>query len=351
MNRRSNVAGRPWLTTLLACALLGITAVASTGFTSAPVAAQDDGSKESMAVVVLQYASCDEMARVLHEMVPEAKVTFDARTNSLLVKATTQYHTVVRDYIARLDRPIDPPQDDRSVEVIQFRNTKLTPGIQRALMEMFDGRTVKMSLDVDRNMLVVEANDETLKRIRTLVEELDTKQSVNDEVKSGDADGSYRVRIVWLVTGAPAEAGQATLPDDLQPVVTELNKLGVTNLKLAAQMLTRVRMNQQFSIHATPTMNQKVQLESSGTLIGQGRSRPELRIEVEARNEMEMFSPQGPVARQPETMAALKTTIDAPIGHFVVLGVTPIGSMTSVFVVQLQRGEQDGEQPGEKRVW
>ena len=52
-----------------------------------------------------------------------------------------------------------------------------------------------------------------------------------------------------------------------------------------------------------------------------------------------------------KTLASIQTTIDAPIGHFVVLGVTPIGERTSVLVVQLQPGEQKDEEAGTKRVW
>jgi hypothetical protein len=37
------------------------------------------------------------------------------------------------------------------------------------------------------------------------------------------------------------------------------------------------------------------------------------------------------------TLADLQTTITAPEGHSVVLGVSPVGALTSVFVVQLRR--------------
>lgn len=351
MSTRRNPNGHRWLAGLCAIALLGLTAVSSPGFSAAPAVQQDEANRESVSVVVLQHAACDEMARVLREMVPEAKVSFDPRTNAVLVKTTDQYHTVVRDYIARLDRPVEERQNDRRVEVIQFQNTSLTVGIQRALIEMFGGRNVKMSLDPDRNTLVVESDGATLDRIRELIGKLDKKQNTNEASQAGEAAGSYRVRIVWLVTGAAADEGERPVPADLQPVVEELDKLGVKNLQVAAQMLTRVRMNQQFIVHATPTLSQPVQLESVGTLIAHGNTRPELRIEIDARRETEPTQGQNQAARRTEMLAALKTTIDAPVGHFVVLGVTPIGPMTSVFVVQLQPGEQEAAEDGGRRVW
>ena len=38
-----------------------------------------------------------------------------------------------------------------------------------------------------------------------------------------------------------------------------------------------------------------------------------------------------------ERLADLQTTITAPDGHSVVLGVSPVGPLTSVFVVQVRR--------------
>lgn len=357
MLQMTSPLARRWLTLLGAVGCVGLAAITSTG-TAAPTSesastlaiVQDDSSQESVAVVTLEHASCDDMARVLREMVPEAQVSFDPRTNAIIVKATDRYHRMVRSYIEQLDRPLDERPEQRRVEVIRFANTSLTPGIQRALIEMFGGRDVKISLDPDRNTVVIEAPGETLERVKALVQELDRRPEQSSKTQTA-ALGSYRVRIVWLVTGAADDAGGTAVPADLQPVVDELNKLGVKNLKIAAQMLTRVRMNQQFSVHATPTLNQRVQLESAGTLLAHGNDRPELRIEVEARSESPAMNPQGPAVQRPETLAALRTTIDAPVGHFVVLGVTPIGAMTSVFVVQLQPGEQEAADNGERRVW
>jgi hypothetical protein len=84
-------------------------------------------------------------------------------------------------------------------------------------------------------------------------------------------------------------------------------------------------------------VRENCQLSISGQVggtqaVGSVRARPSLDVQISAH------TPMGASVQQ---LCHLETTVKAPFGHFVILGVTPIEEVTSVFVVQLLQPEQE----------
>jgi hypothetical protein len=138
-----------------------------------------------------------------------------------------------------------------------------------------------------------------------------------------------RVRIVWFVGLEPGVKEDAPPPPDLGDVIEELSAIGVTNLHLGAQTIVQAITNEEFEVAAEtdPIWGGPNRLEFSGELgdtVGTAR-----RLTVDLKIE---DSEQG------EVVCRLTTSLVAPIGHAVVLGVAPmVQRRSSVLVLQIMQ--------------
>lgn len=157
-----------------------------------------------------------------------------------------------------------------------------------------------------------------------------------DSGSAGPGAESRRVRLVWLVsipTLSPA-------PPDLQDVLDELQAMGVRDLRLAAQHIVETTSGNTFEIQSAPAAFDHCRLKIEGKLEQARTQPPRLEVAITASGapkadpDTPSAFPQAPRPAVPD-LATLRTAIVAPPGHKVVLGVTPIGPHTSVFVIQL----------------
>ena len=133
-----------------------------------------------------------------------------------------------------------------------------------------------------------------------------------------------QVRIVWLASGiAPDQASKP--PEDLKEVVAELAKLGVEDPRLVSQAIVTAQLGRQFRVEGSAGRDKPYQLLISGTVLGGGPGETsKLQVSIKATQPI--------VTNQ---ISRLDTEITAPLRHAVVLGMTPSGTGTSVFVVQI----------------
>ena len=126
-------------------------------------------------------------------------------------------------------------------------------------------------------------------------------------------------------------------PADLKDVVDELAKISVTDLKLAAQTVVQ-SSGREFRIEATPRLDNPCELTVTGEALDEAAPQPRMRLSLEALEYEEWHLRTGRDASrrmQTRDLCTLETTVSAPPGHAVVLGVTPTQEMTSVFVLQI----------------
>ena len=148
---------------------------------------------------------------------------------------------------------------------------------------------------------------------------------------------SKRVRVIWLVSGMKRDA---PVPGaDLKDVVAGLENMGVEDLRVAAHVMVRCLGNQSFQLGSQVLLADNPLQYCDLQIDGQFRERDGrprgMRINIRANEEVRPVEQQGFGVKRVtrKTLAQLSTTISAPPGHAVVLGVSPIGKLTSVFVV------------------
>jgi hypothetical protein len=298
-------------------------------------------------VFPLKYANAQEVEVVLRNLFTDRNrggfpgsttesVIADPRTNSLIVRAPEE---IVQQF-EQVIKTLDQPQPARPLKIFTLLHVS-AEATREALMQV-GGADLKLAFDGAGNRVIAQGDPETLEMVEALLLRLDEPPAQPaQEVQSPEAAEDVQVRIVWLVAGLK-DAAAADPPRDLQNVVEELEKMGVTNLKTAAQVFVKSVPSMPFNVSGSAMLDEPCELEVGGSLTKR-RSSPAkdsasspqhvkpapaqtlLEINVRARGAMD------------QRLADLQTTITAPEGHSVVLGVSPVGSLTSIFVVQLRR--------------
>lgn len=281
-------------------------------------------------VVKLKYIQAAHTAELLQTALgwrrgeSTARFVSDERTNSILVLAPASEIARVQEIIAKLDTP---DADGGTAKLTVFPLRHLTPdkALENALRMVFGGDG-NFSIDLNRKSVIVSGDKKTTDAVEALLERLESVQAAARKPESDKPAGDAQVRIVWLVNG-PAKDEAPLLPDDLKEVLPGLAKMGIDRPRLAAQALVAISPGRPFQAKGVAKLDGPCQFIMVGSY-GNGNA-PELSITISATSQGE----RGP----PVEVVHLETEITAPIGHLLVLGITPTETLTSVFVVQVLR--------------
>ena len=298
--------------TKIAVMLIGIAFLAPVeifaqpGPKSAPLAGQlPPAEKTHLQLYRLTNVRADEVSKAIERLglINQNGLAIDVRTNALLVRTSKEKHDIVEAVLKWLDTNVDEPKT--SSYLVHKDRLKLA---EEVLRDSVDGN---FRVDRDTGELFVTAAASDHEKIQDIIKKLTKPTTEQKPAKS------VQVRVAWLVTKTQ---NSAPVPKDLGKVVAELERLGISNLSLAAQSIVRTMPQNEFQISA------KVQLDSPC----------DLRIEgiLDESNKMDIVLSAVSLQSKPsESLTEIKTTISAPEGHSVVLGVSPIGKQNSVFVV------------------
>jgi hypothetical protein len=295
------------------------------------------GTGRQVAVYPLKYTNASDAARVLQQVLagspgrPSVRVTADERTNSVLVEmALTD-----RPNVEKLLKEIDAPAKEQSPEFNQLfivRLNHLVPDadVEKALQLVYQNRPGRYAVDRQRRMVILSGDRQFRDAAEALLKTMDEAQGRRQQ---GD---ELQVRLVWLATGLQEEKPQP-IPADLNEVVLELGKLGIEKPRLVAQVLVNTPKGTPFQVAGSAHLGGPCRLTATGTLTdkvgGLG-----LEIDLSAFRSSAAANRGAPFHET--AICQLRTTITTPIGHAVVMGVTPTEGMTSIFVIQvLNRGE------------
>jgi hypothetical protein len=290
-------------------------------------AAGADGPAKDLVVVPLKHASAVEVVQALTGIFRngEANLGMDQRSNAIIVAALAGKAEQIKDLIAKLDVPATANKPAGSeVRIFSLRNNpdKSVQDAVKLVLASHGLNNTNVAIDPTRNQVIVSADTPTLDAVQAVLARLDTPSP-----RRPSAD--MQLRVVWLVKGSnPDEFGPP--PDDLKEVLPALAKIGIERPRLAAQTLVNMTPYSEFRASGTLQLGNLCQFSVSGHF--SDRSDPAgLNISLNAKDTAEICN--------------ISTEISAPIGHFVVLGVTPTRSMTSVFVVQVLAKETIAPQP------
>ncbi len=271
--------------------------------------------------------------RQLHEgqRPPSAyQIAVDQRTNSIIISAQSAMIAEIEELITALDKAAGQEQDQQ-VKIFQLLYNQVSPPLLNMLSTVADNQT-RLSADERINAIIAAGPTPSLQIIEALVLRLEEMASANMKL-AGQTPQEMQLRLVWLAAGL-ADSSADDPPQDLRNVLSELEKIGVTGLKLITQTVVKTIDGQQFSVSGSAQLDEPCRLNISGSIM-QDRpsfaSSPDAVAQRSLKLQISAFGEGNPNSR----LCQLETTIHAPPGQSVVLGVTPINSKPTVFVVQM----------------
>jgi hypothetical protein len=305
--------------------------------------AQTPGEVPEVRVFTRKHTSAESDAATLQTVLGDGlKVTAQESTNSIIVKGTPAAIRQCEDLLAKLDRePLAPAEP--GVRIFRLTNRKLDDGIRKAV-ELLVGNRGAVAFDEKTNSIIVKGDKAVLDMAAQTVEQLDKPVATSRPAAEAAELPSLRIRVVWLAQGLNAAEGEFPPPPDLDGVVEDLARLGVTNLRLVAQTMIGSIGEGKFRLTAAPEIadvdNCVLKLDGD---VRPNKAAPQIRLQLSASGIVRPPEPAGPGPQPPRPrfqteFGNIETVVAAPLGHAVVLGVTPTLKTTSVFVIQLLPG-------------
>lgn len=311
-----------------------------------PGPSPEDNQPTVVRIFALRYATAEDVAKTISRAAPGRPPIVavpDPRTNAVIITTTAERFKVVEDLIKQLD--VDAPNAvmERICRVIVLKNAR-AEDLAKTLQPMIPSPEAVFSPDPVSNRLIYSAaTSATDAIVQKLVEGL-------DQAKSAIATQQGRkVRVVWLVSGLELPPP----PPDMNDVVKELEGMGIEGLGLAAQSMVQTISSGKFTVQCSPAAFSRCRLEMKGTLEEDKDSAPRVELTLSAMGLLQAPAPAAPQPSPgpgipplppglpspgPNQLASISTTLMAPPGHKVVLGVSPIEKYTSVFVIQVLPG-------------
>jgi hypothetical protein len=216
--------------------------------------------------------------------------------------------------------------------------------LAEVISKVYTQEGLRLAVDERTNSILAQGTEKTLHRVGALVEALDTEVKRSAMLGEGGESGPHRRLIFYWLASGPDLQTENAMPQQIQPVVEELSRLGIENMQLVSRSIAALD-GQRVSIESTVDVADKTyQISFRGELPESDRERPPA-----AGQSLEVFVNAAQLPPNPGTPvrspSSLQTTITAPPDHFVVLGTTGLGELENAFVIQIQsvelaRGEQ-----------
>jgi Bacterial type II/III secretion system short domain len=253
------------------------------------------------------------------------RVSTDERTNTLVVVADPDDTAQVKRLVSAIDvNRGEDNKNERRAEAISLKYIRADFNLEQELGMAISGHG-NAKVDASRNLVFVSGDEKAIQAVERLLVRLDRPQA---KMATGP---DMQVRIVWLASGLTRKETPVP-PEDLKDVVAELNKLGIENPRLVTQAIVTAQLGKQFRVEGLAGLDQPYRLSINGTVIGEETGATN-RLQISVNATQAAATPTlPPVFSQ---IGRVETEITAPLGHSVVLGMTPTATSTSVFVVQI----------------
>jgi hypothetical protein len=313
------------------CALLALTGIVGLAPGASGDKKQADDAERPQPVlrdVSLRFITADKASEDLRILLGPAvskriRIVPDGRTNTLFVVAAPADQEQVARFLKTLDmdRPARPAGEQprhqfRIMPIIGIVPDKYFEAGLNAVLPKSIGT---YSVDERGRQLIVAGSEEAIRIAETYLLSVRHSQEQSEPK-------ALRVRVVWL-EGGTSRKDAAAVPADMKKVADELVALGVSELRLVAQSVVQVRSGAEFKAEGVGLLDAPCTFSVNGTL------RERLGGDTALKLSVAVTIPGGQKVHGP--LCRLATEIVAPLGHFVVLGVTPTAATTSVFVVQV----------------
>jgi len=290
-----------------------------------PVAGEKKEKMITLEVYSIKHVDGQTLVSIALQVFPEAVLTFEPASKRLIAYALASDQERLKEFIKRIDVL---PEHEEQVKVINLIHAEAAPMAQ-AVSEILDTEEVRIAVDTRTNSLMAVGPESTLSVIEALLLRLDAPEPRKSEE-------TFRVRIVWFAEGSPDDEA-AKLDNDLLAVQAELSRIGVGPFHSMGQVMVNTAPGGEFQIGCPAALgDEPADLKINGALDLERRERPLLTIEITAMRRGFRGGAGATGFPGNERLVELQTDIAAPLGHCVVLGVTPVQEKTLAFAVQVR---------------
>jgi|GEM_PF-4234755 len=322
------------------CAVAIVLASGAASGQDVPEETTYEGVQLELEVVPVLHAPAEYIGLTLRNVLRTVRITPDDRTNSLIVVGTRQELDTAKQLLASIDVRVDeermnlPEETGKQVRSYGVQHTQVDQEFLRTLSNLlrttdYEKSSLQLALDQRQNQVIASGELAYLNALGALVTMLD--QPVDTTIDTS-TPGELSVRLLWLVGGNTGTS--RSVPADVDQVVEELTRYGVEDLKLGAQAMIRVSADDDFSTTFSSSLTTRWTHEVSGRVLTTADGALRLDIDVGAIGDAvpRQGEQPGPIGKQ---VIEFKTTIHTSAGHFVVLSMSPVGDMDSVYVLQI----------------
>ena len=286
---------------------------------------------DEIKVFSLENAKAADAKGIVSDLVGNVvKLTADERTNSLIGIGPKGDLEVVEALLLRLDESQEPRLDVRAYILNQISVEDVAKSLEKL------GVDADFAVDAQGGRLLVRAKQDIHKSV---AEFLQAMESPMPEAKTE----RMQLRIIWLVDEKLAGKEAREPAKNLEKVVKVLEeKLGVTNLKMAAQVFINVDVAQgrPFTAQGTTSFSEVGEAELAVEGMVNQTPTTTMDISIRARQVSQRSSRGDGFTRNTDELASINTSVAAPLGHSIILGMAPIQSADSVFVLQVLDNEE-----------
>jgi len=316
-----------------------------------PHAAPEEPASEqgpTVRVFRLKFADPGSVLRTLSAILPReaVKLAADDRTNAIIASMPPELHDRVEELIKILD--VEQPGDQ--IKIFDLLNLP-APSAMQMLRQLPVGQQVAMAVAPESNALVASGPPKALDIIEAILLRLDDRSRADEKAAkkpspqefmealrgSPRSPAAFQIRVVWLVSGAPKDAG--TEPsDDLKAAVKRLPATEAGSLRQVAQVIVGTAAEGHFQVSCTPVVGQaSCQWDVRGQIHAE-ESAARLDLTLSAMKTVSFDQPPG--ASRVDRILELETETAVPYTEPAVLCVAPIdGQATSILLVQVMPGK------------
>ena len=243
------------------------------------------------------------------------RINIDAKNKRLIVFGPPATHSKVRNVLKTLD--VSPGMEDGSIKVFHLRY--VDPSSAARMLAAILPKGIQVAIDERTHSLITSGSPDSLHVAEALLTRLDE----GTEKERPKPSLRYEVRVVWLANDDKADQPA----EDLKDVVAELSRLGIKNPRQIGQMAVRNTSMGPFQIESSPMFKgEAAKFTATGTLREERDGPLTLQIAIKTT---------GGLSGQSQDLNKLDMQIDVPQKQYVVLATTPVGNITSAFVVQV----------------
>jgi len=284
-------------------------------------------NKKVLIAYPLNYVDGKDVLQCVRTFSPEAQVTIDSTRKRVIVFASHTAHQRLMDLLKKIDVP--PAEEESQLKVFSLVNANAS-SMSSLLSRIASNKEVKIAADLRTNSLLAVGPPDQLQVIAALLMSLDEKSDRELHLPNK----TYRVRIVWFAEGPPNDKA-VKLDNGLQVVQDELSRIGIKAIRQMGQTMVSAAPQGDFNIGCSVVLGDgPADLEINGNL-DMRRETPHLKIEISVGRDQALADRDAGTTR-PVQVVNLATEIIAPLGHYVVLGVTPVQEKTLAFAVQVR---------------